>query len=245
MITDAYLDTQVQQSVHEGKCTPFLCHFIFSIVHQSLSSVYGDNYSIRCVQSSIAIQTLLESLSIQSRVWSGAVCMAKASRNSPVEYGWAGFWGDDQHAWTVTQFLELVDLTISQLHIHPARSTNIDEPIPALWWHPIDHWPPIIHYLPDGLADVSQFPRDESMTLNTLLSTALDIKSDLMTRSSVDEIAFNPLLFGIDHMQELHDGGHPWLNKCIYFQDRHIPIPPWVQLRELELKAKYSTADKP
>ncbi|ENM5895723.1 hypothetical protein NTH50_003915 [Vibrio mimicus] len=46
---------------------------------------------------------------------------------------WNGFWGDDHHVWLMTEFGELVDLTIKYLHLYPVTKGNNQLEMPAIW----------------------------------------------------------------------------------------------------------------
>lgn len=95
----------------------------------------------------MAIQEVLRVVKIGCKVWNGHVCMDRVSivDNQP-EFGWAGFWDKDEHAWALNEFGELIDLTISQLHQHSASAARVDLPIPAIWWEDVTRWPPTMIY---------------------------------------------------------------------------------------------------
>jgi hypothetical protein len=238
MIADEFLQEQVAESKANRETTPFLRRFVLRIVDQSLRDIFGDNYSIRCLQSSIAIQTLLSEFGIGSRVFSGAVCLSRATKGDPFQLGWAGFWGDDRHAWVATDFVEFVDLTISQVHLHPASSHDTDEAIPAIWWHPADIWPPIIKYLPEGEAQ-PDLPPDEANELERLITRLHEVKEQVMRTCDPKDSLFEPILYGPKHLQEMVAAGYPWLVKSLQIQRQGIPMPDWVINRDREMLEQY------
>ena len=145
------LRREVESSKADRQTTQALRKFVLGIVDESLRDHYGENYSDRCFQSSMAIGETLEFLGICSKLWNGHVCMARVSiMNEEPEFGWAGFWDQDVHVWAFNEFGELIDLTISQLHQHSASSSRVDLPIPAIWWDDVDHWPTTMIYIPAG-----------------------------------------------------------------------------------------------
>jgi hypothetical protein len=238
MITNELLKSEVAASKRQGKTTRFLRQFVLRVADASMRQVYGDNYSIRCLQASIAIQTILEDIGIRSHLLYGALCVSKATRGEHFDLGWAGFWDRDHHVWVAVEFFEFVDLTISQLHLHPAGPYDTDEPIPAIWWHPANTWPPIIKYLPDGVPDIQLSGEDEEC-LRALRASLPESKLHVMRTCESSDTLYEPILHGIDHLQELTEGGHPWLRKSLLVQEYDIPMPPWVEERERRLRAMY------
>lgn len=237
MITEQYLSDQIEQSKRNRKSTLFLRRFVFRVVDAALREVYGDNYSIRCLQSSVAIQELLTSLGISSKVFLGAVCLSRVSKVDPKDLSWAGFWGEDHHVWVATEWNEYVDLTIAQLHLHPVGDSKNDEPIPAIWWHPADRWPPIIRYIPTGLAAL-KLESNDAQNLERLKSAVVRHQAEVMRVAEPTRMLFEPVLFGPDHANDMAMQGHPWLQKSLRFQELGIPFPDWIINREQELIAE-------
>jgi hypothetical protein len=240
MIRKGFLQKQVQKSRRERRTSSFLRRLVFSVVDQTLHDHYGGDYPQKCLQSSVGIQLVLGKFGIESKLWMGAACFAQAYRNSPGKTGWAGFWDRDHHVWLVTEFAELVDLTISELHLHPLSRSGDAEPIPPLWWDDISWWPGTIMYLPEGVvAPVFQFEtREEMEDLDRFKALVLATLERYTAERSVENVAFGPVLEGEHSLDTLYDQGHPYLVKTFVVHQSRTPFPPWVRQRMAELTRK-------
>jgi len=241
MIKAGFIQKQVQKSRRERRTTQFLRRFVFSVVDQALHEHYDKDYPEKCLQSSAAIQSVLSKLGIESKLWTGAACLAQAYKTAPERTGWGGFWGRDHHVWLVTEFMELVDLTISELHLHPASSRRDAEPIPPLWWDEIAEWPRTIRYLPEApVAPVFQFEeREDTEDMERFKALVLTTIEHYLAERTVEDVAFGPMLEGERSMNSLHDQGHPYVVKTFIVQQLNIPFPPWVQRRMGEIDRRY------
>ena len=236
MISDGHLKEEASRSILTGHTTPFLRELILSVVDHALRNHYADEYSIKCLQSSVAIQALLKHIGIKSDIWIGATCYAKVS-TSDVPRGWNGFWDEDHHVWVTTQFHELVDLTIKEMHKHPAR-TDDQLPVPALWWDEITSWPSVIKYLPEGRVSID-LPKEDAEDLEAFQGLVMRTFEDYQATKTPKEVIFQPILMGPRSMNELHAAGNPWVRGSLVFQEMNIPHPPWIARRERELMSRY------
>jgi hypothetical protein len=231
------LRAAVYDSNTERGSTRLVRQFTFRVVDRALRRVYGDDYSTLCLQSSAAIQKVLEGLKIRSKLIQGHACLGKATVGEQFDIGWAGFWGEDHHVWVETQFDEYADLTISQLHLHPAKTTR-DEPIPPIWWHSARMWPPTIKYLP--LAGVTpDLEGKEREEFDELMRILPEVTEEVIQTCSESELRSAPILLGPAHMNRLVDQGHPWIKKTLLLHQQNIPLPAWVQNRMDEMKRAY------
>ena len=117
-----FLKRQVARSRAQGRTNSLLRRLIYDVVVRSLQAHYGDNYSDRCLQASDGVRQLLQSLGINSGLVHGAACFSQVYAGPPVVVSWGGFWEKDHHVWLMTELNELVDITVSQLHLHRAGS---------------------------------------------------------------------------------------------------------------------------
>ena len=60
------LSTQVELSKKNKATTIPLKHFVFTAVRAALIKHYSENYSIRCLQSSVGIQKLMDDFGIKN-----------------------------------------------------------------------------------------------------------------------------------------------------------------------------------
>lgn len=241
MIKTGFIQKQAQKSRRDRHTSQFLRRFVFSVVDEALHEHYGGDYPQKCLQSSVGIQLVLKKLGIESKLWTGAACFAQAYKNAPAQTGWAGFWDRDHHVWLVTEFMELVDLTISELHLHPSSSRRDAEPIPPLWWDDIASWPRTIRYLPEGaVAPIFQFEtRKETEDMERFKALVLLTMERHMAARSAEDVAFGPVLEGEHSLNSLHEQGDPYVVKTLIVHQLGIPFPPWVQQRINELDRKY------
>src|SRR5437867_1540115 len=68
----------ISRSRSSGRTTPELSAWVLSVADRSLSEVFGDDYSIRCLQSTACIQSVLEAVGVRSIGCVGALCAATA-----------------------------------------------------------------------------------------------------------------------------------------------------------------------
>jgi len=239
MIKNSFLKKQIEKAQKEKRTPKFLRRLVFLVVDRVLKNHYKDTYPMKCLQSSLAIDMILGKFEIQSKPFIGAVYVSQIFEEENCSPSWNGFWGDDHHVWSYTEFGELVDLTICYLHLHQASKTKKQHPMPPLWWEDTIDWPRVIQYLPQGPVK-AMLPDDEMRDLEIfkkLISNELDA---VLKTSSVQEIEFQPILHGIKSMNELHAKGNTWLRKSILVQDLNIPFPSWIEERTAELKRDFT-----
>ena len=211
MVESPYLSKAIKETKKRNSTSYYIKHGVLLSVDYALCLVYGKNYSMKCFQSSLAIQYLLELIGIHSQVHGGAACFGRALENECCTIGWSGFWGDETHAWVVTEFRELIDLTISQLHIHPKSQTQ-DEAVPIIWYSPIDKFPVIIRYEPSGEAKGKLLPQ-EWAEVDKLKVLAQERFEKYFQSPLLEPNLPAPLLTGPESLQRLHNAGNRWLNK--------------------------------
>lgn len=225
----------IDRSKQEGKSDILLRGLVFSIIHEALCQQYGENYSDKCLQSSVGIRALLKSFGIKTEIFGGAVCLPILGKGESTEIGWQGFWGESHHIWTITEFGELVDLTITQLNLHPISKGSLDrcDP-PALWWDDIVSWPSFIHYLPNAPIDI-QLPDDEMDDLLRFEKRVLELKEETLKKEGMGTMAVPRVISGPATLERLYQSGDEWAEKCLVFQDLEFELPAWIQIRHKEL----------
>ena len=239
MIKNSFLNKQMYKARKEKKVPIFLRRLVLLAVDNALKKHYPDTFPMKCLQSSLAINVILEELGIHSRAYLGALCVSQAFEKEGRIPNWNGFWGEDHHVWVCTEFGEFVDLTIHYLHLHPASSNTDQLQMPALWWEDTDRWPHIIQYLPDGVVK-PQLPEHEMKDLESFKSIAISEFKEILSSMSVQDVKFSPILHGTLSMNELHAEGYPWLRNSLFLEEHNIPHPAWVQTRIAELTAQYA-----
>lgn len=238
MIDDSDLTSLVEHSKNQRSLNYILRKYIFRVTETSLVSVYNSNYSTLCLQSSYIIKAFLNNIGIKSTIFLGSLCVMKVSVDDPPIIGWTGFWDQEHHVWLITEFDEIVDLTISHLHLHPSTSGKGDEPIPPVWWNPIDVWPSIIKYLPEGPIQIQL--EEKEMRLLEKLKDSLGSSIEFVNQNfSLDNNLFDDILFGPSSLDLLTSKGNSWLKKCLQIQNIHIQVPDWISNKENELINKY------
>ncbi|MBT6225663.1 MAG: hypothetical protein HOI47_03280 [Candidatus Scalindua sp.] len=241
MIKNSFLKKQIENAQKEKKTPKFLRRLTFFVVDRVLKCHYSDTFPEKCFQSSLAINMVLRRFEIRSEAFVGAVCVAQVFEEENRFPSWNGFWGEDHHIWSCTEFGEFVDLTIRYLHLHPDTKDNKQLPMPALWWEDTIDWPRVIKYLHQDQRPVKPgFSDDEMRDLEIFKQLILTELDTVLDTCSVQEIEFHPILHGINSMNELHAKGDPWLCKSIMFQDLNLPYPTWIKEREAELMRNYA-----
>jgi hypothetical protein len=192
MSTRRFVKKQVEKSRSTGNTTPFLRRLVLQLADEVLMAYYGPNYHSQCLQGSVAIQAILAELGFKSVIVSGAACFAEVA---PGVLTWGGFWDEDHHVWVVAELGELIDLTISKLHLHPSSSRANFEPIPAVWWDNLDYMPCAFRYLPDTWGHVGTLLQaDENELLVQLRANATHRLREFLAEGDPSRIAYGPIL---------------------------------------------------
>ena len=230
----------IEESIGTKGTSDLLKRIVFTIVEKSLIKVYGINYSTKCLQSSIGIQMLLKDFGINSRILCGSVCFSSVRGYNPYQVTWEGFWDKNYHIWIITDFFEIVDLTISQLNVHPATTSKYTHSIPPLWWSPADLFPPIFKYLPDGQANVGLIGEDLNL-FEQFKNYVKEFKHKVINGLNINDLNFEVILTGPSALDNLLENGNHWALGSLLISQRAIEFPEWIKNKEKELLYK----DKP
>jgi hypothetical protein len=106
MVLPKLLLVQQERSKKAARTTPPLRKRILRAVHDQLSATYGENYSNRCVQSSVLCRELLNYSGIRASLVKGSVVVLQAFPHGKEPITWGSF---EDHCWVYTEFGELVD----------------------------------------------------------------------------------------------------------------------------------------
>lgn len=235
MIRRRFIDRQVEKSAARKRTTPFLRRLVFQTVDTVSRMHYGKYYSMKCVQTAAATKMLLAKVGIGSRLTLGAVCFPKILISGQFA-GWTGFWDADHHVWIETEFNEVVDLTISQLHDHP-RTREREMQTPAIWWQQGNGWPPIIRYLFDTCVDgVDLENAGDQESYEQFVERVQAEFVSLLADKGVEDVAFSPLLGDLDQLNMWTEEGHPWATAALSVLEYNIPFPPWITERQREIE---------
>ncbi|WP_417377329.1 hypothetical protein [Gimesia maris] len=225
------LQKEIDKIKSQSQTTRSFRQFVLGVVDESLRDHYGVNYSVRCFQSSRAISEAHNFFGIDCKTWTGHVCFLQISLNeNGPEFGWAGFWDQDHHLWAYNEFDELIDLTISQLHLHPASSSVNNLAIPAIWWEDMTRTPSTMIYLTDGIP-VEEFPESDKIDFDSFMERFRE-NLEKRAKSELWSGYREPIMDGPSSLEKLTELRHPWVFYGSFAQD--IPMPPWV-LNRIEI----------
>lgn len=235
MIKKRFIDRQIEKSAAARRTTPFLRRLVFQTVDTVSRSHYAKDYSMKCVQSAAAMKMLLAKMGIGSRLTMGAVCFPKVTISGQFA-GWTGFWGAAHHVWLETEFNEVVDLSISQLHEHP-RTNGEEMQTPAIWWDQEYGWPPIILYLFDTYAGGVDFGDTvDQKSYEQFAEKVHGSFSSVLADKTIEDVTFSPLLGDFDQLNMWTEQCHPWATAALTVLDNQIPFPPWIVDRQKEIE---------
>ena len=236
MIKRQFIKKQIEKS-HHTKCTTlFLRRLIFQTVDVVTRAHYGNQYCMKCLQTSTGVQILLAEMGIKSRLTFGAVCVPKILKTGEFG-GWTGFWGDDHHVWLETEFGDVVDLSISQLHQHP-RTKFPEIKTPAVWWNQRHGWPPFIRYLFDTQVDKIELADADDQTSYEEFSDKVKAEfSVALADKFVQDIAFSPMLDDVDQVKTWAEENNPWATGALTVLEYQIAFPPWIVDRQWEIES--------
>lgn len=240
MIKNSFLRKQIDKSKRERRTSIFLRKLIFYVVEKTLKDQYGNDCSMKCLQSSVAISMLMNGFGIKSMEILGSVCVSQVFEDLSKPPSWNGFWGDDHHVWNITEYGEFVDLTISALHLHPLSKEHPQIPVPAIWWSDTELWPRIIKYLPKGAVRFD-LPKEDALDLEEFKKRVSKELLSTLQNNSVEKIQYSSILHGIDSLKSLYEAGDPWLKGSCILEEANVPHPPWVVERERQLMSEYYT----
>lgn len=183
---------------------------VFNLTSEVLSAEFGSNLSERCLQSSAIIKDLLCQVGVKAEIVSGETCLPEVG---PSHFQWGGFWGTAWHAWVETEFIEIIDLTISHLHLHPYTTNKTLFPPPAVWLNaqePVEY----LFYFPDGKLK-AQLPDQDEVQLKHIKRTALKRLSDEMPENWMtadnNQIGILRDNASFERLRELQN---PWCRQC-------------------------------
>lgn len=228
------MNKQATKAQNERRTPDFVRKLCFTIVEKALMLHYVDSYSMRCLQSSLAISQILKRFGIKSQVYTGEICVSQVFSDDKIAPRWNGFWGDDHHVWLMTEFSEIVDLTIKYLHLHPVTKGNGQLQMPAIWWSDVSRWPRVIKYLPQGPIAV-KLPDEEMTDLQVFQAKVSQELDAFFESNSAQQVVFSPILHGPESMNDLYVKGDLWLVKSIVLQGGRLPYPQRIVDREREL----------
>lgn len=243
MIGIDFLKSQITKSRNDDLTAPFLRHLIFQTVDTVAREHYPDDYSMKCAQVSGAIQHLLSHIGIRSTLIIGAACFAKVSPTKGFD-GWTGFWGNDHHMWIQTEFHEIVDLSISQLHEHP-RTVDKEVQIPAFWWDQRPGTAPLFKYLYDIQIDKIEMDEAPQATYMAFLAKVKDKFDDTVAASMDERIHFVPMLSTLTELNTLVTEGDSWASGALSILHNKILHPYWIREREKELSEYQAKGQHP
>ena len=242
MIPFSEISKEVETSKSEKITSLFLTQLIFTIVDSALKKHYKDTYCMRCIPSSLAIQSILKDFGLRATLLGNDFCAAEVFYNTDY-VTWGGFWDKDHHVWLISEFNEIIDLTITKIHEHPSRSRSDGIPKPAVWWQDPTGMPPVIKYIPHGKITL-QLDEEETTDIDTFLQLVVSEKERILSQYDIMDINMRPTLYDLSSFNYLHEKGHPWLIKSFIFQEKNIPFPKWIIDKEKESIAYFESIRK-
>jgi hypothetical protein len=236
MISANFISEQIKKSKSERRTSSFIRNFVFYIVDKALKEQYGENYSVRCLQSSAGIQRMLQKFDIESKLYTSSFCTIEILiEGDKTEWAWGGFWDKDHHVIAVSEYSDLIDLSISQLYQHPGSGIKNAIPIPALWWTPLNNWPMHIKYLPESPVAI-ELPPEEMNKFNNYLNRVDEIADEALQKINSEDVNFTPMITGIDSLNKMTEDGNLWLILCRRIVEQGIKYPEWIINKEIELR---------
>ncbi|WP_085340384.1 hypothetical protein [Aquidulcibacter paucihalophilus] len=239
MLKPQFLDAQRKKSKRLSLTSPFLRRLISSLVADALFEFYGGTVSMRCLQSSIAVKRLLDIYGIKSKNFIGDICLLEASEDGSL-CTWGGFWKDHYHVWTITEYGERVDLTVAELHNHPASSRSCWAKLPSIWWDNIQESVAPLIYLEDAPVD----PGIGSYELKEELAEFLELVDqkhfDALKSKTADQIISIDQVSKSSDLRQLEIDGHPWAKAAGRFLEIGLPpLPEWIISRQAAIKTAH------
>ncbi len=243
MISGEIIQSQIDKTREVERTALFLQHLVIQIVDETARAHYAEDYSMKCLQTSAAVQHLLKKIGIKSTLIAGAACFAKVGLDGKLT-GWTGFWGDDPHVWLQTEFHEIVDLSISELHQHP-RTRTPELPLPAIWWDQREGCPPLFCYLLDEAFHDVLLAAAEQEKYEMFIKAVDKRYDETLATAALDDIGFPSLLTCLHQLNQWAEEGRAWPVGALAIMDDGIPFPPWITDRKAEVDEALAKGEWP
>jgi len=143
MTQSRLLDRLIKESFQQREIHPYLKRMVLAATQSALRQVSPDKYINKCQGAAAAIFMLLRSLRIRSTICGGTVSWLYGGidQNGMAWESRCGFWSNNPelptpHAWVVTEFGGLVDLTCSYFHhVFDAQRKGLrsHDVLPMIW----------------------------------------------------------------------------------------------------------------
>lgn len=228
---------EVHKTKASKKTTTELKQYIFSLVNTQLVAHYGTNYSDRCLQACLGIARVLNHYGIKSTLLEGSVCIPRLGGHG--DFGWHGFWGDHHHYWLITEFQELIDLSVHQINIHSAFKGNPLISPPPIWWSKISTMPDFLVYLPlEGFGtatDVQLENIEENQQLQIYLTSIQESLED--KPYALYDNRFQHILTGHEDLLDKIKLKDEWATGCLNHSFLNPDLPQWFE-EKIEEKIK-------
>ncbi len=242
---------EVKKSHQEKNTSPLLRDYIFSLIDKTNEEFFGNRSSFKCAQTALATAYLLHKFNIKPIYILGAICVPKIAEDH-TRSNWHGFWGADHHYWIMTEFGEIVDLSVAYIHGHPKEQDTIFQ-MPPIWINTKNGMPNCFKYLPDQWfnIDFSNGKPNTSFEVDNDETTDLSPKEELSQYwKALDKNLELPKIklrnrfscrieSGITE-ESLKTFPSVYLNSIPAFLNLQLELPSWVRNRESELMASYT-----
>jgi hypothetical protein len=173
----------------------------------------------------------------------GSVCVIEIFKeNEKINWQWGGFWNEEHHIFAISEFSDLIDLTISQLHLHPNSENRNFFPLLPFWWSPLTKWPPLIKYIPEKNAELHLNEREMS-EIENFLATVSKTADELKTNMQIEEIEQFPLLTGSDSLNYYTEQGNEWLVWAKKIAYKGISLPEAIIEKERAVINSFKPAE--
>lgn len=231
----ATLRDEAARSIRERRTSEVVRCAVVGAVHSALVERYDGDFSERCLQASFAIRRTLEVLGIRATPWAGDLCVVETFWNPPPEWSWGGFWDQDHHVYVVTEFVELVDLSICQLHRHGARRRPDGHAPPMVWWDDVTTPAPVLRHLPRARINHGLVGA-EAEDLSELLQAVEGLVNPDALATDMPSYP-GPVVSSVHDIARLAEGGDPWaIGAFTAAAHPDFAFPPWIQERDKELR---------
>lgn len=244
------IEKEVEISRINRATTLALRDYIFKVIDETNIEVFGERSSLKCAQTALATAFLLSKLGVKTVYILGSICVPKISTNLAT-MDWHGFWGGDHHYWIMTEFGEIVDISVAYLHMHPQEKLSLLE-MPPIWINTNQGVPACFKYLHSECFNVDYsegMPKIVFLENNDVTSTLSPedemieywtaLEQNIIEKNKTDISRFPCLISEGITEHDLHVSNSAYLNAIPKFLDANIELPLWIIQTEAELMAPY------
>lgn len=225
MLKDTYIQKLLKQYRENKKVPPILARIVFHVLASAIEKHYGHPRGDKCLQYSYGALHLLKKFGISSILLQVEALTIHSEIDILGRINFSGFQGGNHHVACLSEYNELIDLSIHFLSLHPS-TINPQSAInpPAVWWHKEDikALEPTIRYKSVGEISLD-LPKEDPRDLEEFLGIVDEVFANTAKKLKVSELDNRPILHNFDNFREMaKNEKNTWVNTAAKLLNSHL-----------------------